>query len=50
MSIIKTSQLVLFREIIYFDYDDNMKHKKFVGRIEKLLILQQLVPTITTVI
>jgi hypothetical protein len=34
MSVIKTSQLMLFREIIGFDYDDNMKHKNVVGRIK----------------
>jgi hypothetical protein len=34
MSITKTSQLMLFREIIGFDYDGNMKHKNIVGRIK----------------
>jgi hypothetical protein len=34
MLIIKTSQLMLFREIIGFDYDDNMKYKNIVGRIK----------------
>jgi len=49
MSIIrvKTSHLMLFREIIGFDYDGNMKHKNIVGRIKRLLISQQFVPTIT---
>jgi len=34
MSVIKTSQLMLFREVIGFDYDGNMKYKNIVGRIK----------------
>ena len=39
---------MLFKEIIGFDYEDNMKHKNTVGRIKSFS--QQLVPKITMVL